>query len=131
MAQVSEKQRERRRMRRRLWHQREHPAMERDAHQQPVAYWLSKVFAVRRKLCWWNKQLGKMEEELTELIGSPGAKHLDLPGLTAQLRRMQETIARNVPYLRCNEPGCSAICPRCDGDRWVTARTMAGPITSG
>lgn len=102
--------------------------VELDALRSPLPCWLADVFAGRRELMWWCKQLDKLEEELAAMDGLLCVKHLDVPELRRTLRRTRETIARNVPYVRCKEPNCGPLCPRCDGDRWTTATTAATPM---
>ena len=106
-----------------------HPEVpRRDAYHKTVPSWLQKIFIGRQWLMWWVRRLDRMERDLAKMQDESYTKHLDVPQLQSQLRTMRETISRNIPYARCPEPNCSATCLRCKGDRWVTAKTLAGPI---
>ena len=92
-----------------------------DALGRRVPKWLVPTFHGRRKLLAWCREVDRLKSRLTEMQEEVFAQHLDAPRARKYLDAARVLVLRAAPYLPCDCPANQHECPKCKGDRWVTA----------
>lgn len=94
---------------------------ERDGYGRPVPRRLAEVFAGRRGLALWSRELQALRDRLFALKGQPFCREVDFDRIGRHLDAVRTLLNLQAPLEPCNCDVDKRDCPRCKGSRWVTA----------
>lgn len=98
---------------------------ERDGYGRPVPRRLADVFAGRRELANWCRDLEQLRDRLLGLAAKPFGEDLDADSLRRGLEAVRIMVVLQMPLEPCGCEVNERDCPRCKGRRWTTVSRLA------